>query len=117
MEFLREFLFDQQRKQVNALTEWQLDLSYNYLEKLPVTLNEMRSLTRFILRQNHLQAVPPELCNLTKLEEVDLSHNKLETLPIQLGTWNASLRELDLSHNKLSTVPMVVRNFTKLDYF
>ncbi|RQP01151.1 hypothetical protein POPTR_016G012150v4 [Populus trichocarpa] len=98
-----------------------IDLSKNQLHgSIPLTLGNLRSLTRLALSGNFLNgSIPPSLGNLLSLLVMDLGFNELiGQLPPELGRLS-SLRYLGLSSNNLSgELPGNYANFTsKLQWF
>jgi leucine-rich repeat protein SHOC2 len=60
-----------------------------------------------------LTVPPPELGQLTQLEELGLGHNHLTAVPIELGRLS-NLTVLDLSYNQLTTLPAELGRLTSL---
>ena len=60
-----------------------------------------------------LTDLPPELFELTHLEELGLSGNQLTTLPRQLVNLS-QLRVLYLSNNQLTTLPLAICRLRQL---
>ena len=58
---------------------------------------------RLYLDNRQLTELPPEIGQLTKLQELGLSKNQLTALPPEIGQL-AQLRKLDLSVNQLSSL-------------
>mmetsp|Transcript_12673 Transcript_12673/g.29821 ORF Transcript_12673/g.29821 Transcript_12673/m.29821 type:complete len:295 (+) Transcript_12673:63-947(+) len=115
-----------------------LALDSNRLSELPETLNELVGLRRLNVRQNKimafpdlgalhelltlaassnlLEAPPPGLAKLAKLEEVYLNGNKLKEFPIEsLGL--GALKTLNLANNQIPNPlpPSVLEKYGELD--
>ncbi|MBN2006864.1 MAG: hypothetical protein JXA21_26155 [Anaerolineae bacterium] len=73
--------------------------------------------TRLVLSGNDMSgALPPEIGNLTALEELSLDLNALTALPAEIGNLTM-LKRLDLSSgNALTTLPAAIGNLTALEY-
>ena len=82
----------------------QLNLSYNWLNSLPISIAMyLRHCTKLDLQQNNIKSIPSLILELPSLRELILSHNRISELPNAL--WSASLIQLDLSYNELKTLP------------
>ncbi|SDH41245.1 leucine-rich repeat domain-containing protein [Chitinophaga filiformis] len=75
-----------------------LDLSDQDLDRFPMLLTTMKSLTQLKLNGNSIKTLPVEIARLEHLEELHLSGCELKTLPVEL-TQLKHLRVLDLSRN------------------
>ncbi|WP_017720442.1 leucine-rich repeat domain-containing protein [Kamptonema formosum] len=94
-----------------------LDLSGNQLTELPTEIGSLTNLTRLDLRGNQLTGLPAEIGGLTNLTRLDLRGNQLTGLPAEIGGLT-NLTELNLSDNQLTELPAeIVRliNLTELD--
>ncbi len=76
----------------------------------------MISLQSLYLSNNQLTSIPPELGQLTDLEESDLSNNQLTSIPPELGQLT-SLQILNLSNNQLTATPPELGQLTNLLQF
>lgn len=83
-----------------------LSLKNNEIEKLYGELCELNTLRSLILRRNKIKTsgVPQELFNIAELTTLDLSHNNLKEIPNGLDKAK-SLLVLNLSHNQICTIP------------
>jgi Leucine-rich repeat (LRR) protein len=120
-------------KETNAK---RLDLSDLELEKLPVELFELSSLTYLYLWDNqlvdipkeisqlisltvlslsftHLINIPKEICQLSALTQLYLHHNQLVAIPKEIGQLS-SLTRLDLSYNQLVNIPKEIGQLSLL---
>ncbi|KAJ1657924.1 hypothetical protein IWQ61_002743 [Dispira simplex] len=84
-----------------------LILSHNLITDLPREIGHLQNLRELYLGHNQIAVFPESLGELTKLEVLDLSHNRIRYLNIHL-TRLSSLRVLDLSFNQLVTIPSFV---------
>jgi hypothetical protein len=105
-----------------------LDMSYNRLTDLPVTLKEMKGLTKLFLKSNQISLTPDSvetLGSLTKLKILNLDRNPVGRLPdfstmpelrglglkgTGIDTWPTGLHtqpleRIDLRDNQLTEVP------------
>ena len=80
-----------------------LDLSNKELEELPPEIGQLTYLNELYLSGNKLTALPSEIGRLTRLTELDLSSNKLITLVPEIGQL-IHLNELNLRGNQLATL-------------
>ena len=86
---------------ISCLHLTHLNLSFNYLEKLPESIGKLGDLKVLNLAHNGLSRVP-QLKNCAKLSELRLGQNKLET--IEYFNQNRELEILDLNENLLTTL-------------
>ena len=105
-----------------------LDMSYNRLTDLPVTLNEMKGLTKLFLKSNQISLTPDSvetLGRLTEMKILNLDQNPLGRLPdfstlpelralglkgTGIDTWptgllDQPLEKVDLRDNQLTDIP------------
>lgn len=68
---------------------------------------------RLKLRAKNLTTIPPEIGNLTNLEELELRNNNLTSIPPEIGNLT-NLTRLYLSFNNLTNLPPDIENLTKL---
>ena len=66
------------------------------------------------LRSNNLNALPPEIGNLTNLEILELDFNNLNTLPPEIGKLT-NLKVLELGNNNLISLPEELFQLKKLE--
>jgi Leucine-rich repeat (LRR) protein len=81
-----------------------LDLSYLDLTTVPPEIGQLSGLQELKLVGNALTALPPEIGLLSNLQNLYLSYNHLTTLPPEIGQLS-SLQTLDLLENPLTTPP------------
>ena len=84
------------RAELNTVTE--LHLYYCYVNELPPEIGQLTSLENLDLSDNDLTELPPEIGQLTSLENLDLSGNDLAELPPEIGQLT-SLENLELGVN------------------
>ncbi|MFT7817331.1 alpha-1,6-mannosyl-glycoprotein 2-beta-N-acetylglucosaminyltransferase [Arapaima gigas] len=96
-----------------------LDLSNNYIKKLPAALGDLACLAELILTSNHLEAFPAALCHSGlqhTLQYLDLSQNNLVSLPAHFYKLR-ELVHLKLDSNQLWQLPPRLGQLTKLQSF
>jgi leucine-rich repeat protein SHOC2 len=95
-----------------------LNLGWNKLDSVPVSLLQLTTLVELSLNDNHLGAVPDTACTAwPRLRTLDLGNNVLHSLPqeVQLLT---GLRHLNLYNNQLDTLPLNLSfHFPRLESF
>lgn len=57
------------------------DLSFRRLSTLPPEIGQLTNLQQLYLRDNELSLLPPEIGQLTSLRELNLTLNRVESLP------------------------------------
>jgi len=93
-----------------------LDLSFLYLEKLPVELLELNWIEELDISCNNLKKLPEWIGNFKKLKVFNLNSNKLSSLPDSIGEMKR-LKEIILSYNRLKTLPESFGNLSLLEEF
>jgi Leucine-rich repeat (LRR) protein len=76
-----------------------LGLSGLGLTQLPPELWQLTNLQELYLDNNLLNQLPPEIGLLTNLQQLHLTNNQLSQLPPEIGLLT-NLQELDLYHNQ-----------------
>ena len=84
-----------------------LNLSYNWLSTLPLSVSRLSTLTCLDLKHNCIIGLPETLSVLVCLKEVDLSYNRLTVLPCGLGL-AAELETIATHHNPLMAPPVEI---------
>ncbi|WP_052435901.1 leucine-rich repeat domain-containing protein [Neochlamydia sp. EPS4] len=75
--------------------------------------NYGKEITIVNLRGIGLTLLPPEICQLSQLQELNLSQNQLTTLPAEIGQFS-QLEALYLSSNQLTTLPAEIGQLSQL---
>ena len=79
-----------------------LDLSHNQLDKLPMAIGSLLSLTHLFLNDNYLSSLQPEIIRpLVNLQELDLRNNELNDFSLDI-TKLSCLRRLSVQGNPLN---------------
>jgi Tol biopolymer transport system component len=82
----------------------------------PPQIWELTTLQQLDLSNTQLSQLPPEIGQLTQLQELSLSSNQLSQLPPEIGQLT-NLQWLDLSYNlQLSQLPPEIGQLTNLQY-
>ncbi|CAI4226315.1 unnamed protein product [Auanema sp. JU1783] len=89
------------RQLSSTLTE--LDLSYNFLNRIPADIALLKMLRVLCLKKNLLDQFPSELCRLS-LHTLDLSSNRFTHLPLHIRKMK-TLIEFHISDNPLQSPP------------
>jgi Leucine-rich repeat (LRR) protein len=90
-----------------------LDLSNLGLTEVPPQVWQLTQLEELHLNINHISELPPEIGNLTNLRFLMLTQNQLHTLPPEIG----QLQQLQILHvnvNRLITVPPEIGQLQQL---
>jgi Leucine-rich repeat (LRR) protein len=70
---------------------------------------------RLVLNRARLDTFPPEILQMTNLQELDLSKNKMEEIPPGIGKL-IHLKRLNLSNNKLVHLPEEIGQLKELEF-
>lgn len=92
-----------------------LNLTSNYIYKIPSEIKLLVNLTKLDLHNNHIHILPPEIGLLINLLDINLSGNYLEKLPIEIGNLK-NLKVLDVYNNNIQSLPSEIGNLKKLEY-
>ena len=79
-----------------------LDISFNQLKELPLSLSRYQNLTELNLRNNQITQLSTDIGQLDSLIFLDLSFNQISELPDSFGEL-LSLETLYLNNNQLTT--------------
>ena len=78
-----------------------LDLSHNQLDKLPMAIGSLLSLTHLFLNDNYLSSLQPDIFRqLVNLQELDLRNNELNDFSLDI-TELSRLQRLSVQGNPL----------------
>ncbi|KAL7712002.1 Leucine-rich repeat containing protein [Entamoeba marina] len=75
----------------------EIDLEFNDIIDIPVTISKMTNLARFNIRRNELTRLPSQITLITTLSNLSLEGNPIEELPSGIDTL-PKLREINMSH-------------------
>ena len=98
---------------VRASKDTTLDLSNQGIRVLPPQIFELTWLEDLVLDGNMLVEIPDEISNLKNLRRLSVSENDLMVVPETLGEL-VGLEKLYLGYNSLSEVPDSIGNLVKL---
>lgn len=73
-----------------------LDLSENFLIRIPEKIGQLKSLRRFEARSNQLESLPDTLASCPHLEGLSLTKNRLKDVPLWFYRLH-HLAQLDLA--------------------
>ena len=90
-----------------------LGLSGLALTQLPPELWQLTNLQELDLNENQLIRLPPEIGKLSNLRELELRGNQLNELPSEIDQLT-NLQELDLSNNQVKRLPTEIGHLTSL---
>lgn len=79
----------------SMVPELYINLSQNSLRRMTPSLFSLQHLTTLVLRDNHIDELPPQISRLRNLQELDVSLNRLEYLPFELLQMLAPRGKLD----------------------
>ena len=91
----------------------ELDLMGNNLQALPPEIGQLSNLTKLNLEHNQLQAIPPEIGQLSNLTLLDLARFQLQALPPEIGQLS-NLTELYLEDNQFQALPPEIGQLSNL---
>lgn len=92
----------------------ELDLTNQYLDKLPEGLDQMTSLKSLSVEANRITTLDSSLGSLTKLESLNLGYNPLKGSFAPLSKLT-SLKELNLNQTGLTAIPPEVFDLKNLE--
>lgn len=88
-------------------------LSENHLDSLPKEIVNQTKLREIYLKKNQFSVFPSDLCVLLNLEVIDLDHNKLKAIPEEIGQLR-KLQKLYVAFNNLPLLPESLSQCSKL---
>merc|ERR1712070_79725 len=80
-----------------------VDFSFNFLIAIPVQINSLIKMQRFIVNNNQIRALPPTVCQLLALQELNLSTNLLSEIPNDIAA--LQLEHFHFHNNEKLTNP------------
>jgi internalin A len=89
------------------------ELSRRSLTRLPPEITQLTNLQELLLSDNRLTALPPEIGQLTNLQVLRLNGNELTALPPEIGQLT-NLQVLRLDGNELTALPPEIGQLTNL---
>ncbi|CCI18671.1 Leucine-rich-repeat protein (fragment) [Microcystis aeruginosa PCC 9807] len=93
----------------------ELDLSGRNLTEIPPEIPQLTSLQDLYLYSNQIREIPEALTHLTPLQYLYLSDNQIREIPEAL-TQLTSLQSLDLRNNQISEIPEALAHLTSLRF-
>ena len=91
-----------------------INMSYNFIKKIPRGINQLTNLNTFWLYHNEITNIPLKLCQLTKLTSLDLSYNLITKIPDQICQL-VNLKLLNLYNNRITNIPNKIYKLTNLE--
>uniref|UniRef100_A0A3Q2DP48 Leucine rich repeat containing 18a n=1 Tax=Cyprinodon variegatus TaxID=28743 RepID=A0A3Q2DP48_CYPVA len=100
---------------LNLIQVSELNLSRNYIKRLPDDIGRLTSLKWLDLHTNKLESVPESIGKLVGLTHLNLSDNCLNSdgLPSSLG-FLCNLKTLNLGQNQLNSLPPTLERLDQL---
>ena len=92
-----------------------LNIDFCDLTELPPEIGDLTNLEEISIRRNYLSKLPAEIGKLKKLKYLDLVLNQLNTLPKEIGALT-SLETLILGHNPLTGLPNEISHLPNLRF-
>jgi len=92
-----------------------LDLSGRNLTEIPPEIAQLTSLQELNLNNNQISEIPEALAQLTSLQFLDLGHNQISEIPEALA-YLTSLQGLYLGRNQISEIPEALAHLTSLQH-
>ncbi|REJ39442.1 MAG: GTP-binding protein [Microcystis flos-aquae TF09] len=92
-----------------------LDLSNKNLTEIPPEIPQLTSLQELNLNNNQISEIPEALAQLTSLQFLDLGHNQISEIPEALA-YLTSLQGLYLGRNQISEIPEALAHLTSLQH-
>jgi hypothetical protein len=90
-----------------------LNLSGESLTYLPPEIGQLSQLQELNLSQNQLTSLPAEIGQLPQLQWLQLNQNQLTSLPTEIGQLS-KLWRLDLNQNQLTSLPTEIGQLSQL---
>jgi Leucine-rich repeat (LRR) protein len=90
-----------------------LDLTDNYIEKIPPEISNLTNLETLNLSRNYITIIIPEMCQLKNLSSLYLGYNGITSIPPEIYNL-ANLKELLLNNNFITEFPPELCQLTNL---
>ena len=91
-----------------------LNLTHQYLDRVPDGVDSLKNLKVLILDQNEISELSESVFKLEKLEKLSVGYNQLKSLPPDLKKLDR-LRELNVSGNPITELPGEVTDLRLLE--
>ncbi|XP_063774014.1 leucine-rich repeat-containing protein 18-like [Pseudophryne corroboree] len=93
----------------------ELDISRNYIKKLPDWIQSFKSLCWLDVHTNHIEALPSAIGQLKQLSYLNLSNNNIteKGIPAEISQLK-NIRKLNLGLNKISVLPPSLEALTQM---
>ncbi|XP_054238472.1 leucine-rich repeat-containing protein 20 isoform X2 [Indicator indicator] len=100
----------------NKTDSLELNLSGNYLHRLPEEVTSLLHLQAINLSRNRFRRFPEPLAAVTTLQTIDLEENEITEVPVEKLASMTALRSLNLQANPVSPeVRLLVRPLVPFD--
>jgi Leucine-rich repeat (LRR) protein len=93
-----------------------LDLSWNQIDTLPMTLSDCQALTFLSLYQNRFRSLPSPVYSLTQLEKLSAAYNQISHVSDSIRQL-VNLELLYLYKNQLAEAPAAIGELPQLNIF
>ena len=84
------------------------------ITEIPDSIGQLTNLESFMISDNKINKISPEIGKLTKLRGLNLGNNELTEIPSEIGNLT-NLEELFLNKNKLTSLPPEIGKLSKLE--
>lgn len=91
-----------------------LDISFNYIEKLPENIGNIKTLKFLLVRDNWLIHLPDSICNLENLKEFNILNNQITYIPENIGNLT-KLQDFCFLNNRVKILPESIGNLKILE--
>ncbi|WP_202965059.1 leucine-rich repeat domain-containing protein, partial [Neochlamydia sp. EPS4] len=108
-ELLRDWI-EKNCKNIKVLNLTKAGLTY-----LPPEIGQLSQLQELYLNQNQLTTLPTEIGQLSQLARLNLNQNQLTALPIEIGQLS-QLQSLDLKESQITALPTEIGQLSELTH-